>query len=214
MLELVYKHTQSDKTRGSLLFRILVVEIREYIYGYGIAISYPSQYYRDTVLSSKRTESISLHFCRGYMCSTKGYRLDISTSTNTTDYKRAQHLSVKQIKIWLLRLRMGLHLHIKNRCATNLSAPARLNQVINIKEEEKQTTDNGIPPPPQAFLLNQIATVSCLSTASSKINYPAYLSSTLLLSSPCYCIPSIVLLDMLHHLMYIATSKDRQILLA
>jgi hypothetical protein len=40
------------------------------------------------------------------------------------------------------------------------------------------------------------------------------LSSTLLLSSPCYCIPSIVLLDMLHHLMYIATSKDRQILLA
>jgi len=113
-------------------------------------------YYRKTVLSSKRTESISLHFCnqrKRYVSnqrircvqSKEEYRLDISTSTNT-NYKRAptpQNLSVKQIKIWLVRLPMGLASTSKtgvpplvNHSATESSHQGR--------ESEKQTKDNGI----------------------------------------------------------------------
>ena len=83
-----------------------------------------------------------------------------------------QHMSVKQIKIWPVRLRMRLHLHQKNRCATTCQ-PQRQRQVI---------------------AKSNCYCIMSLCTASSKINCPAYLSSILhLTSSPCYCIPSTVL---------------------
>jgi len=112
----------------------------------------------------------------------KGYRLDISTSTNATSITRAPHTTlVGQTDQNLASSR--LHLHQKNRCATTCQ-PQRQRQVI---------------------AKSNCYCIMSLCTASSKINCPAYLSSILhLLSSPCYCIPSTVLTCFL----ILCTSRD------
>ena len=148
-------------------------------------------YYRKTVLSSKRTESISLHFCnqRKRYVSNQRIRYVFNQRKNivwtfqlqptpiTSAPPHPKTCQSNRSKFGQFVSQWGLHLLRKQVCH-HLSTTARLNQVI--KEEKVRN--------------KQKTTASCLCTAPSKINYPAYLYSILLLlSSPCYCIPSIVL---------------------
>jgi len=113
----------------------------------------------------------------------KGYRLDISTSTNATSITRAPHTThVGQTDQNLASSSANAAASTsKNRCATTCQ------------------------PQRQVIAKSNCYCIMSLCTASSKINCPAYLSSILhLLSSPCYCIPSTVLTCFL----ILCTSRD------